>query len=430
MRKTIFIIIAILLATAVGFVLSPSKKTKASAIPQKSEIQKPIVLPKPAPEKNLTAEATSNPYLQQLLADYEQFFDKAIAARQAPGAAVVIIKDSTVIFLKGFGLRQAGTQDSVNVNTVFRLGSVSKCITTSLTGTLVKDQLFKWDDKVIKYLPGFALKLKPNTDSLRIRHILSHTMGLPYHAFTDRVEARVSLDTLLFHLRDLDLIAAPGKVYSYQNVGFSLIEKVIQSITGKSYEQVLTEKIFKPLQMKDASASYERIIENANVAQPHYYSKQGWRAAAISDTYYNVAPAGGVNASIADMALWLKALLGARPDVFSEQTVSEMLTPQVRAISKNRNFWKWQRTRASYYAMGWRVLTFKNDTIDYHGGYVNGYRSEVALDRKNKMAICVLVNAAGNLSDQSIPHFFITRSRYLTQLKAWENQHKTLLAKR
>jgi beta-lactamase class C len=318
----------------------------------------------------------------------------------------------------------------VNVNTVFRLGSVSKCITASLTGTLVKDQLFQWDDKVTKYLPGFALKLKPNTDSLRIRHILSHTMGLPYHAYTDRVEARVPLDTLLYHLRDLDLIAAPGKVYSYQNVGYSLIEKIIQSITGKSYEHVLTEKMFKPLQMKDASASYERIIENANVAQPHYYSKQGWRAAAISDTYYNVAPAGGVNASITDMALWLKALLGARPDVLPEQTVSEMLTPQVKAISKNRNFWKWQRTRASYYAMGWRVLTFKNDTIDYHGGYVNGYRSEVALDRKNKMAICVLVNSAGNLSDQSIPQFFIMRSRYLDLLRLWDKDSKALTSKR
>jgi beta-lactamase class C len=80
--------------------------------------------------------------------------------------------------------------------------------------------------------------------------------------------------------------------------------------------------------------------------------------------------------------------------------------------------------------MGWRVLTFKNDTIDYHGGYVNGYRSEVALDRKNKMAICVLVNSAGNLSDQSIPQFFIMRSRYLDLLRLWDKDSKALTSKR
>ena len=80
--------------------------------------------------------------------------------------------------------------------------------------------------------------------------------------------------------------------------------------------------------------------------------------------------------------------------------------------------------------MGWRVLTFKNDTLDYHGGYVNGYRSEVALDRKNKMAICVLVNAAGNLSDQSIPQFFALRSKYIDRINSWERENRALIAKR
>ena len=79
--------------------------------------------------------------------------------------------------------------------------------------------------------------------------------------------------------------------------------------------------------------------------------------------------------------------------------------------------------------MGWRVLTFRDDTLDYHGGYVNGYRSEVALDRKNRMAICVLVNSAGNLSDQSIPQFFALRSKYIDQINAWEKTNSRLVAK-
>lgn len=417
------------LVMALGVALYPSKRNEAAPIvQQKTNTEKPA--PIAVEEKPLTAEVDPNPYVQQLLSEYEQYISKAIRVGQAPGAAVVILKDSSIIFLKGFGLKEIGTEDSVNVNSVFRLGSVSKCFASVLTGTLVKDKLISWDDKVTRFLPDFQLKSRENTDSLRIRHVLSHTIGLPYHAFTNMVEERIPLDTLLVHLRELDLIGLPGKVYSYQNVGYSLIEKVIQSATGKSYEESLTEKLFQPLNMKHASASYAAIIANTNVAQPHFFTKRGWRTAAISDTYYNVAPAGGVNASISDMGLWLKSLLGTRQDILPAETINEILTPQIRAISKNRNFWRWKRTKASYYAMGWRVLTFKNDTLDYHGGYVNGYRSEVALDRKNKMAICVLVNAAGNLSDQSIPHFFVLRSKYIDRINSWEKENKALIAKR
>lgn len=412
-----------------GFVLYPTKKNQAAPIiQQKTKIEKPARIP--VEEKPLTAEIDPNPYVQQLLVEYQKFIDKGILSGQAPGAAVAIVKDSTIIFLKGFGLKESGTNDSVNVNSVFRLGSVSKCFASVLTGTLVKDQLLDWDDKVTHYVPNFQLKHKANTDSLKIRHVLSHTIGLPYHAFTNMVEERVPLDSLLVRLKELNLIGLPGKVYSYQNVGYSLIEKVIESVTGKSYEEALTEKLFKPLHMQNASASYAGITENSNVAQPHYRFRRGWRPTAISDTYYNVAPAGGVNASIADMGLWLKALLGTPDEVLSTEALNDMLTPQIKAVSKNRNFRRWKKPKASYYAMGWRVLTFKNDTLDYHGGYVNGYRSEVALDRKNKMAICVLTNSAGSLADQSIPQFFAMRSRYIDLITAWENQNLTLLAKK
>ncbi len=429
MKKKIYVIISLLLIMALGFVFNPYRKNQAAPIVQKQkEIEKPS--PPPVVEaKLITAEADPNPYVQQLIEEYQAYINKAISAGQAPGAAVAIVKDTSIIYLKGFGVKESGTTDSIDVNSVFRLGSVSKCFAAVLTGTLVNDHVLQWDDKVIQYVPDFQLKSKSNTDSLRIRHVLSHTIGLPYHAFTNMVEEHLPLDTLLSHLKELDLNGPPGKVYSYQNVGYSLIEKVIESATGKSYEQALMDKLFQPLHMLHASASYAGIMSNPNVALPHFFTKHGWRTTRISDTYYNVAPAGGVNASISDMALWLRALLGTRPDVLNNETVDEMLTPQVKAISKNRNFWRWKRTKASYYAMGWRVLTFKNDTLDYHGGYVNGYRSEVALDRKNKMAVCVLVNAAGSLSDQSIPQFFTIRSKYIDKINEWERD-KTIMAKR
>lgn len=426
LSQPIYIVFGFLLALLLAFVYSPGpSKNESTATEKKAASITPVI------EKDVTAISDPNPYTQKVLAQYEEFIQRAIRAGTSPGAAVAIVKDSSIIYLKGFGLKQTGKPDSINTNTVFRLGSVSKSIAATLAGTLVSDSLFCWDDPVIKFLPDFELKSKDYTEQLTVRHVLSHTIGLPYHAFTNMIEEHAVLDTLFKELRYLDLNGAPGKVYSYQNVGYSLIGEVIKATTKKSFETMLKEKLFQPLHMKNSSASYEAMVNNSNIARPHLFSHKRWVSIPVSDTYYDVAPAGGVNASIADMALWLKALLGNEQEVLTTSTLDQIFEPQVKAISKNRNFWKWQRPKASYYALGWRVLTFKNDTIEYHGGYVNGYRSEVAIDRKNRIAICVLTNSAGDLADQSVPEFFTRYSQQADSIAAWENRKKyTLVANR
>ncbi len=421
--KPIHIIFGFLLALLLAFVYSPTP-TPPKKETQLLESANAPIKPVPPPEKDITATVDPNPFTQKVLSKYEEFVERAIRAGSSPGAAVAIVKDSSIIYLKGFGLKQIGKADSIDINTVFRLGSVSKCFASVLAGTLVNDQLFNWDDPVIKYLPDFALKSKESTAKLTVRHVLSHTIGLPYHAFTNMIEERAPLDTLFKELRYLDLIGEPGKVYSYQNVGYSLIGEVIKATTHKSFEEALQEKLFQPLHMKNSSASYQAMISNTNIAKPHLFTRKHWVSVPVSDTYYDVTPAGGVNASIADMALWLKALLGNDQEVLTNTTLNQIFEPQIRAISKNRNFWKWQRPKASYYALGWRVLIFKNDTIEYHGGYVNGYRSEVALDRKNRIAICVLTNSAGNLADLSIPEFFTRFSKQADSITVWENRNR------
>jgi len=382
-----------------------------------------------SPERILSAFADPNPYMQLVIVDYTEFIDRAIKKGIAPGAAVAIIRDTSIVFLKGFGLREIGTTDSIDVNSVFRLGSVSKCFASILAGTLVSDHLINWDDPIIKYIPQFELKKKEQTDKLTVRHVLSHTTGLPYHAYTNMIEEHLPFDTLMGYLKQVNLFGEPGQIYSYQNVGYSLIGKVVEAVTHQSFEAALKERIFKPLRMRTGSASYEAIINRENVAQPHYFSHKHWVSVPISDTYYNVAPAGGVNASISDMALWLQALLTGTPAIMSDSTMHEVFEPQVKATSKNRNFRKWKRPKASYYALGWRILTFKNDTIEYHGGYVNGYRSEVAIDRKNKLAICVLTNSPGSLADQAIPEFLKRYSQHTDSIAFWDDRHKLILVK-
>jgi beta-lactamase class C len=426
MMKVVYFLIGLVLVLVIGMAYYPSDE-KEIAINKNAAIVAP---PFAISNHEVLVVPNPNPHIQKMLTDFEKFVNQSIATGQSPGAAVAIVKDTSLIYLHGFGVKQAGTENEVDVNTVFRLGSVSKSFAAVLTGTLVNDHVFSWDDPVTRYLPDFHLKVKANSDSLTIRHVLSHTIGLPYHAFTNLVEEHVPLDTLIDHLYEVDLIGVPGKVYSYQNVGYSLISPIIKSATGKSYEEELKERIFEPLYMKNASASYKEIKENKNVALPHHRGKRGWAQMPISDTYYNVTPAGGVNASISDMGLWLKALMGNRQDVLANAMLKEVFKPEVKAISKNRNMWLWKRPSASYYAMGWRVIVFKQDTLLYHGGYVNGYRSEIAIHPNSKLGICVLTNAPSKLADTGVPQFLDYYANHMDSINSWEDKHKLILTRK
>lgn len=366
-----------------------------------------------------------NPHLQKLIVDYKKSIKKLMREAGTPGAAIAIVHDSSIVFIQGFGVRTIGESPKVDQHTVFRIASVSKCFASMLTGIMVEDSVLKWDDKIIKYLPEFCLKSSDQTANLSVRHVLSHTTGLPYHTFTNMVEEGKDIHTLLGKLQEVNLNGRVGESYSYQNVAYSLIGEVINTATGKTYEQQMMERIFKPLNMKDASISYDAIIHNTNIAKPHRMQRRkGWILSKITDTYYNVAPAGGVNASITDMANWMTALLGDREDVIKKTTLDEIYKPHIKARSKNRNYGRTHRVTNSYYALGWRVLHYPNDTLIYHGGYVNGFRSEVGINRKENIGICILANAPGDLADTGIPMFFNMYLERRDSIRAWNTRHK------
>ncbi len=382
----------------------------------KEPVQEPEITPEPIES------ALPNPYVESLLSDYEAEITQMLADTKTPALAIAIVQDSTVLFMKAYGVRDTDKPDSIDVHTVFRLASVSKCFAPLLTGILVEDSLLEWEDRVVQYLPGFELKPKKNTDSLRLTHVLSHTVGLPYHTYTTLVEDGLDLPAMIGELKNVNMIAEPGEVYSYQNVAYSIIGEVIRAKTGRTYQALMRERVFNPLGMKDASMSYDAIMQNENVAQPHLHWRKGWKPTTISNTYYNVGPAGGVNASISDMAEWLKVMLGTRDDIIAKSTLDKIFTPMVKARSKNRYFRKWVGRSDSRYALGWRVLNFKNDTLYYHGGYVRGYRSEVAVDRRSGIGICVLSNGPGRLVDNSVPIFFNKFYNRRDSILYWQNE--------
>jgi len=206
MKKYSFLIILfIIILIAIAFKFSP--------LINKSDIGKKII---EVTEINHAKE------IQEVLTNFDSIYNANIQESGAVGGAVVITYKGQVALIKCFGVKKAGENNPVDENTIFRLASVSKTVTGVLAGILAEDKIVNLDDKVVDYLPGFKLKFPESTNSITIRHLLSHTSGLTPHAFDMMVEDRVPLDQIIQRLNDVEIVSQHGLVYAYQNGMFNL----------------------------------------------------------------------------------------------------------------------------------------------------------------------------------------------------------------
>ena len=384
-------------------------------------MKEPVDVPAKSPEGPKPAnKIPANPHLVHFLDSLDVQLEESIEQTRVPGLAVVVVHQGKTVYKKAFGVKKFDSTIPVDTNTVFRIASVSKGFSAVLTGLLVADSLLSWDNKVHQLLPWFSLKSKSHTDSLEIQHLLSHTSGLQYQAYTTLVEEGWERDEIIKKLKDVRLISDVGALYSYQNVAYSVVEPVIEQITGRTFQDVMKERIFKPLDMNDASITYDTFVEGENIASPHIYRGRGnFLKIKISPTYYNVAAAGGVNASISDMEDWLKAITGHKQEVVPQRVLDKLFAPFVRTSLKGRAFRNLDRSAKAYYGLGWRIVHLPQDTVVYHGGYANGYRSGIAFSPKEDIGICVLTNSSYDLPGLTISNFFKTFYPQADSIKSW-----------
>ncbi|NUO00335.1 MAG: beta-lactamase family protein [Saprospiraceae bacterium] len=367
----------------------------------------PVLLQQANREEELGVSEITDPGFRRIVEEYEAYVEEALEKEGVPGAAVAIVKNGKIAYLRGFGLKQIGTKDSIDVHTVFRLASLSKGFAPVLTGLLVEDGTLHWDDPVIQYVPDFKLRDKKSTQILNLRHILSHTTGLPRHAYSNLLNDGLEYEQIVGKLKDVKLPYQVGKHHDYQNVAYSLIGDVIANSSGHTYNALMAERIFEPAGMKDASTGYNAMMRSSNVALPHGVNNKGYFLMDISPRYYSASPAAGVNASIYDMAQWLRLLMGHHEEVIKPATLREIFTPQVAMPLRESTLYQWRPLERAWYALGWRVMERSDDKrLIYHGGFVNGYRGEVAFSVEDQIGIVVLSNAVSNFISESAPRFF------------------------
>lgn len=402
-RFLLFIPILIILTFVLFELLTGAQSQETTRIKTegKKEIQKP----------------DASREIAKIISEYDSIISRGIKDAGTVGAAVVITYKNEIAYLKCFGVREKGTKNAVDKHTIFRLASVSKTVTGTLAAILADEGIINLDDKVVDYLPGLKLKNSASANQLTVANLLSHTSGLVPHAYDGMVEDGVPISKIIDRLVEVNIAALPGKLYGYQNVMFSLYDTIVEVKTSKPFGLVMKEKVFEPFGMNDASVCFKDFKNNPDKAIPHYGSNGHYHKIKMNDRYYNTAPAAGVNASISDLSHYLLTLLDKDTDVFTNHQRELLFTPQIKSPLKRAYFRRWKKVDSKKYAIGWRIVEYKGRTVAYHGGYVQGYRAEIALCDEEQVGIAFLTNSPNGIESKSVPTFLNLLFDYKDSLK-------------
>jgi len=321
-----------------------------------------------------------------------------------PGSALAIVSREGIMQLETWGVRKVIARDPVNSDSVFRIASMSKTFAGTVAGLLVNQNLQGWDMRINGLFPNMGLGEGISSEAITLKHIVSQTTGLMPHSYSNMLDDGVIYQKIKEKFHQIPTVCSPGQCYSYQNVVFSLVADVVEESTGDSYEKYLHQQIFKPLGMTTASVGMEPYINSSNVTDPHRLVRGNWRTTTTNPAYYSVAPASGINASIFDMAIWIRANLGAFPHILSKDFLAELHEPVISTPYGNY-FNRWSGLEKAYYAIGWRVFNYEGLRAIHHGGGVRGYRSEMVFVPDANIGMVMLLNAESNLANDVVPAF-------------------------
>ncbi|MGA9770508.1 MAG: serine hydrolase [Blastocatellia bacterium] len=332
------------------------------------------------------------------LAGFDDYINKAIKDWGVPGLAIAIVKNDKIVLAKGYGVRKLGEQTPVDEKSLFAIGSCSKAFTAAALGMLVDEGKLRWDDPATKHLKGFQLYDPYVTREITVRDLLSHRSGLGRRGDLLWYGSAYDRNEILRRIRYLEPETSFRSAFGYQNIMFLAAGQVIPAITGKSWDEFISTRLFAPLGMKSSNTSITAFKSDSNVAAPHA-DINGHVQPVVWRNIDNIAPAGSINSNVEDMAEWLRLLLadgkykneqllsaGVLREIFMAQTVIRTGGPMARLNPD---------THLVAYGLGWGLADYRGRKIAQHTGGIDGMSSLVAMMPEENLGFVILTNMNG-----------------------------------
>lgn len=280
-----------------------------------------------------------------------------------PGAIILLAKDGKPFFRKAYGMANIELPVTMNTDHKMGIGSISKQFTAMALLLLQQEGKLNVKDDIRKYLPQY------NTwgRTITIDQILSHTSGIPSYTelpgFDTLADKKISNSRLISFFEKSPLIFEPGSNWSYSNSGFVLAGVIVEKITGQPFNDFVSERILKKLNMTETSFGSSDYALPGKTAEYAGNTPKGKIKMETQYDWYWAYGAGQLISTVDDMLKWDEALYGAgfiRPELLK---TAHTAIPLTTGLSAN-------------YGLGWAVDTLNGKAVIQHGGSIGGYRAQ------------------------------------------------------
>jgi CubicO group peptidase (beta-lactamase class C family) len=325
------------------------------------------------------------------LSQLDLLASELVANEKVPGLSIAVVYRGEAVYLKGFGIREAGKSERVDEDTVFQLASLSKPIASTIVAALANEGNLTWNTRIRDIDPLFRLYESYATEAATIADLFAHRSGLWGDAGNDLESLGFGRDEILSRLRFLRPAYTFRGHFAYSNFGLTAGAIAAAKTTRLTWEELAQQKLYGPLGMASTSSRYADFLTKQNRAALHVLVGGKWQVKMTRQPDAQ-SPAGGVSSSARDLAQWMRLQLshgtldGMR--IIKADALAETHLP---AILRGRNPIS---DEPSFYGLGW-VIDYSNRGVRLsHGGaFSAGVRTAIELLPSEQLGILILCNA-------------------------------------
>jgi len=330
------------------------------------------------------------------LKGFDAYMEKLLDDWNAPGVGVGIVVDDRLIFAKGYGYRDYGKKLPFTPATLCPIASNTKLFTAIAAGLLVDEGKLTWDKPVRDAVPAIRFYDDALDNAITLRDMLAHRTGITRH---DMIWYRSDFTRkeLFDRLRFLEPKEPPRQTFLYNNMMFSAVGYIIELQSGKTWEEFVRERIFKPLEMSRTVFTIADMLSQPEYGVPYTEKRDTMEIYKIP--YYEemagVAPAGAIISNIEDMSHWLIALMNdgqyGGKQVLPPHVLKATLEPAIALpndLAETKGFWELMNDA---YGMGRWTVVYRGHLLAYHGGAIDGFHSQVSFLPQERIGAIVFV---------------------------------------
>lgn len=342
--------------------------------------------------QSVTAQTTD-----KRLAGLDTFINRILKEWSAAGVTVAVVEKNKVILTKGFGYKDYEKKVPVTENTLFAIGSCTKAFTSSLLAFPMKEGKLDLDNPIKQYLPELRFVDDELNLNVTTRDMMSHRTGLPRHDLA-WYGSNTKRDSLIYSIRYFEKTAPLRRVWQYNNFMFLAQGVLAEKLSGKSWETLVKEQLFTPLNMTSSNTSINDHVKAADYSFG-YTEKDGTVSKMKFMNIDPIGPAGSINSNAKDMANWVMMWVNGGkfngkeilPAAYYNQAISSQMIIGAGLPTKEQ-----PDVFFSNYGLAWFLANYRGHYRVEHGGNIDGFSSSTSFFPTDSIGIFVSVNQNGS----------------------------------